>query len=499
MKPNLLYFFLIMYCGLYGQDPGLSLSGKITDCKAKKGVEGVIIKVLGSDGTSIKTSTDSAGNYKLENCFNKGTAYVASIIIDSIVGEHRGVSFGTCGYGWCDDYCFFNSSTKFKFTFSDSVLKKTFDDCLSPYYQHPGFPEFLFKKNTAEFSSVSWLGLTNVDSIVDCFTALLLARQNWVIEVSAHASSDEDNKAELSKQRAKVIYKMFKERGIEPGRLKWRGYSDKSPYEFHDDAGLVIQKSAQEVAIKSRQVVLTIIRKDYVPLVNRHNSLSGLITDCKTKVPIANAYVKLVGSDGSSTEIATDSRGCYLFDSTKINVNTSYIVMVNTPSEGQRYFGSSDKRKFTSTGTAYDKFTLDFCLDKNKGCTAYILPTFFFEKNSSVKFKADTNFMDLNQLYQILMDNPTYVIEIGGHAAILEKKKENLAKERADMIRNLLIAKGIESERLVVKNYIDTKLYEYEDENDTVVKSAKESIKNARVSISVIKKDFISKDSIREK
>ena len=239
---------------LIGQDNGLTIVGKISDCKTNQGVQGVLMRVVGSDQSIIEVTTDSSGNYLFTNCFRKETKYLLGTKVDNIVGEHKGLKYGSCTYGWCDDYCFFNSSRRYEFVFSDSTLNHHFDDCLVSYYQHINFTEFNFKKNSSDLFATEWLGLKNVDSIIDCFVGLLMLRKNWVIELSANVSSDEELKVELSKERAKKIYQMLISKGIEQDRLVLNVYKD----EIYNLAK--VNKENDD----NRSVSISVLRKDYI-------------------------------------------------------------------------------------------------------------------------------------------------------------------------------------------------------------------------------------------
>ncbi len=497
MKRIILLLFLLSSC-LFGQENKFAISGVVTDCQTKKAIPGVTIKLIGRDKSLIETKSDFTGHYVFSNCFKDNTDYIISTNVSDSIGRGAKIKYGICPGEITEKYGYMNSSDKIKFTYFDTLSSKKYDICLIEILGCGQPPTFYFKKNNIEFSSFEYIRNLpeNIDTTIDCFVGFLLVHKTWVLEISGHSSSDEDDKLQLSKDRAKKIYKLLVDKGIEPGRLKSKGYSDKYPMEFRNDSGEAIQKSEEETNEKSRRVVFSVLRKDYIPINDRHNKLSGTITDCKTKVVISDAIIKLVGSDGTSINTTSDSNGFYIFDSTKINVNTSYLVIASTPFSGQRYFDSSDKKKFNTLEGPLVKAVLDFCLYKNKGCTIR-LPTFFFEKNNSTKYVTDTISMSINDLYQILLDNPTFVIEIGGHSGANEKKKEKLSLDRSNFIRDLLIKKGIEEERLVAKAYTDSKLYEYSDDNDNIVKVTKESEKNQRVSVTVLRKDYISPKAIR--
>jgi outer membrane protein OmpA-like peptidoglycan-associated protein len=65
------------------------------------------------------------------------------------------------------------------------------------------------------------------------------------------------------------------------------------------------------------------------------------------------------------------------------------------------------------------------------------------------------SFPQLDQVYNLLITNPTLVVEIGGHTNLLieENMADNLSTERARAVYRYLTGKGIDSSRLVIKGY----------------------------------------------
>lgn len=502
-----LFFFLFLFSGvLYGQEKKFTISGVVTDCKTKEAISGVIIKVIGKDKSSVETKSDSEGRYSFEN-FKSGTDYILTTIIENSTGRGKPIKCGVCPYAEYSGKGYFDPSEKFKFIPDSTNIEH--DICLSSQMCDMRIlPDFYFKKNSTDFSYINWVGMSGQDTILDCIAQMLVAQNTWVFEISAHSSNDEDDKLQLSKDRAKKIYKLLIERGIEPGRLKSRGYSDKHPIEFTNDYGEVIQKSQDETNEKSRRVVFGILRKDYLPMKERHNTISGVVSDCKNRAVIPSVTIKLVGSDGSSIETKTNTNGYYLFDSSMVNLNTQYVVTtqigveVTTANVPRGYLNSSDKVKLNITTSSERNTIVDFCLAPNFECVLR-LPEFRFTKNSATNFYSSDSLDDLNFAYQVLIDNPTFVIELGGHASKDEKNPDKLGQKRAQLIKDLLVKRGISQERVIVKSYSDTIYNEYLDEQTYEIKiydkDDEQSYKmNRRVGMSIIRKDYIPKNPPKE-
>jgi len=233
-------------------------------------------------------------------------------------------------------------------------------------------------------------------------------------------------------------------------------------------------------------------------------TISGVVMDCQTKRLAVNVRIELYGSDGSYIETLTDSAGYYFIDSRKINLNREYVIksivtynsFVIGSTNKNGLINSSDKYKFNTQDTLNKKkFVFDFCVFK-AGCVMR-LPYIRFEKNS-LTYKIDEDSFDLEMLFQFLIDNPTFVVEIIGHASKEEKTPNLLSKKRANNIKEILIKKGIEEERLVVKFFADKQPYEIVDVDTNEIsyanKNEETSYKmNRRVVMNIVRKDFISK------
>jgi hypothetical protein len=231
-------------------------------------------------------------------------------------------------------------------------------------------------------------------------------------------------------------------------------------------------------------------------------TLSGTVTDCKTHGFIKDATIKLVCNDRRSIETTTDSMGHYFFDDTVMKSQRLYVVNVqaseltNTINNKSKrgYLSSSDKYKFNT----YDSVTIknihaDFCLIRMIACN-YGPPITYFKKNSSTDFFFEDSLEEgITWIAQVMIDNPNLVFEIGGHANSNEMNPHKLSEDRAKHIRDLLIQKGIETERLIIKSYGDKKPIELFDEYDEPLISSKTSEKNRRVSIIVLRRDYVPK------
>lgn len=104
------------------------------------------------------------------------------------------------------------------------------------------------------------------------------------------------------------------------------------------------------------------------------------------------------------------------------------------------------------------------------------LKNVFFDLNKATL--RPQSFVELNKLVDFLNSNPTIKIEIGGHTDTRGDDKENLAlsEGRALSVKNYLISKGIQANRLSSKGYGETRPI-YTDE--AIIKMTSEKEKEA--------------------
>ena len=65
------------------------------------------------------------------------------------------------------------------------------------------------------------------------------------------------------------------------------------------------------------------------------------------------------------------------------------------------------------------------------------------------------SFPQLDEVYNLLVTNPTLIVEIGGHTNMVIEDMESikLSTERAMAVADYLVNKGIERNRLVARGY----------------------------------------------
>lgn len=176
-------------------------------------------------------------------------------------------------------------------------------------------------------------------------------------------------------------------------------------------------------------------------------TLGGMVSDYKTKKPIGNATVSIVGTDGSSLETSTDASGKYSFDLTPA---TSYVITA-----GKKDFYLNKTGKTTTVGFEEDKDLVhDFELDPIN--RVIDLPNIFYDLGKW-DLRPESK-VALDGLVETLNDNPTIVVELGSHTDTRASDSYNLSlsQKRAQSVVDYLIENDINGERLVAKGYGET-------------------------------------------
>ena len=220
-------------------------------------------------------------------------------------------------------------------------------------------------------------------------------------------------------------------------------------------------------------------------------ALEGLVMDKETKEVIANATIELKGTDGSTASITTDSKGEFKFaekgTARYINENTSYSLSVHADQYlnakgNETTVGEEESKVF------YHEYKLQ-AVDK-----PIKLPEILFElaKWDLLPQSKDS----LNFLYDIMIDNPTIVIELAAHTDSRDTDQRNmvLSQKRAQSCVNYLIEKGIARDRMTAKGYGESKPKITDAQiarmSSTAEKEAAHQ-QNRRVEFSVLRDDYV--------
>lgn len=179
-------------------------------------------------------------------------------------------------------------------------------------------------------------------------------------------------------------------------------------------------------------------------------TLSGFVKDALTLQFIDNADVEIIGSDGSSFTTKTDIKGYYHFDKTKILTNVTYKMKVTK----SKYWEENNTATQTTVGlTENTDLKQDFLLTPYP-VEPIVLPEILYDLD-----KADLKpqYKDsLMVLYDIMVQNPTLVVELRSHTdyRASDAYNEELSQRRAQSCVDFLIyEKGIDADRIIPKGY----------------------------------------------
>ena len=182
---------------------------------------------------------------------------------------------------------------------------------------------------------------------------------------------------------------------------------------------------------------------------NRTLFVKGKVIDAKTKQGIPST-VELTDNNSNLVlmKVQTDELGDYLVT---LPTGKDYTFTVNR--KGYLFYSEVYALSRKEADSTYQK---DIQLNPVQLNASFVFNNILFATNS---YALPANGLaELQQLIQILQDNPTLKVEISGHTDNTGNAKDNLtlSANRAKAIVDYLTEKGIESNRLSYKGYGDT-------------------------------------------
>lgn len=229
-------------------------------------------------------------------------------------------------------------------------------------------------------------------------------------------------------------------------------------------------------------------------------ALEGVVYDKDTQLPVPEATVKVLGSDGSSFEAETDGGGAFGF-STKgeeryINPETNYSIEVSKPD----YLVAKDQISTVGLGESTTFLKEYFITFTNPEKPIEFPEVRYAFAKADLLVNEEVNSKDsLDFLYQILIDNPTIIIELQAHTDSRGTDASNLtlSQRRAESCVNYLKSKGIPGDRMVAKGYGERRL-RISDEQIAKMNTEEEKEaahqKNRRTEFTVLSFDYVPKE-----
>ncbi len=182
--------------------------------------------------------------------------------------------------------------------------------------------------------------------------------------------------------------------------------------------------------------------------------LRGTLKSEKDQSPLANATVKISGSDGFTGTVMTDKLGRFelIDDKLAADVNYSFAFekkkFLNGGAKSNTMGLTLDKYVFSESENVF-RYTMDVAATMAPIEYPVILPELYF---ALAKWDLnDKSRSALDTVFRTLVLNPNIVIELRSHTDYrdADDKNQALSQKRADTCVKYLISKGIDPARLV--------------------------------------------------
>lgn len=177
--------------------------------------------------------------------------------------------------------------------------------------------------------------------------------------------------------------------------------------------------------------------------------VKGKVFDNKTGGGLPSAVELIDLSTGAPlSRVQTDETGNYLVT---LPVGKDYAF--NVSRKGYLFYSDN----YTLSGKAPDSiYKKDIPLQPLELAAAMVLKNIFFDV-AQFNLKSSSQ-IELDRVVQLLKDNPTVKIQIGGHTDNVGKPADNLklSQDRANAVVKYLVGKGIAATRLTAKGFGET-------------------------------------------
>jgi len=180
------------------------------------------------------------------------------------------------------------------------------------------------------------------------------------------------------------------------------------------------------------------VKREYI-------SVSGIITDCKTKKPLDGVSVKMADLE-SEFNLVTDKTGKYEF-----KLDSKRPVKLNMTKDN--YFSLNKNYSYEEIAKADTLMAADYCINSFKLNVPIVLDNIYYEFNSAELTEPSKKVLDA--LVSIMDDNPEMEIELGAHTDDVgtDVYNQDLSERRAKSCVDYLVAKNIAATRMTSKGY----------------------------------------------
>ena len=177
----------------------------------------------------------------------------------------------------------------------------------------------------------------------------------------------------------------------------------------------------------------------------------GIVYDVSNRNPVPGKFQLIDIKTGTEVIVSEADKLTGEF-MVSLPLNREYALNVSYP--GYTFFSQN----FNMTNPeGLEAIHMDVPMVPITNGTPTLLANVFFDLGKSTI--RPQSFVELNKLYDFLVNNPTLSIEIGGHTDTRGDDKENLklSNDRAKAVYDYVIAKGIVANRISFKGYGETK------------------------------------------
>lgn len=259
------------------------------------------------------------------------------------------------------------------------------------------------------------------DILLEQMAVVLIEKTNYTIEITAEGYKPYEGKItpDSSMKSEPIPYWLTKD----DSKLTFRVVDDLTR--------TVINKCTVKLTdVKSRQELA---------LVKNGDEYSAELS------PVASYVLEVEAVEYTKSTIRIDPNSNHNKDISLIKIRETVVAKQSTLSAST----VNPKEKLpNSIGKSFEK------IEKGKAIT---LNNVYFEQSNFIMQKE--SYTELDKIVSILKANPQTKIEIGGHTDNIGDQRLNLAlsENRAKVILNYLVSKGIEEDRLLYKGYGGTK------------------------------------------
>jgi peptidoglycan-associated lipoprotein len=296
-----------------------TLSGVVKDDKTLQFVPGAVVKLTGSNGTSVEARTDVKGHYS----FNK--AQIKPNTTYELI---------------CMKENYLNKKAKETTVGLESSKDFTIDFNLEPIPDKPVvLPDILY-------DLAKWDLKPQYQDSLQGLIKTLDENETIIIELASHTDSrgtDESNDI-LSQKRAESVVNYLIARGIDPDRLVAKGYGERVPRRLAKDvvkdgfefkAGTLLSqafvdslpsKPEQEAAYAlNRRTEFRIISKDFVPKTQNKVMTSQI----PTQAPTSQAPNNVVPSQAKNDSLPVQAQNNIIPAQTQNNAVPKVVIQIN--------------------------------------------------------------------------------------------------------------------------------------------------------------------------